>query len=195
MAFRPVDLSRALDWQAFVAGARAEVSIKGMFFEDTVQLLKDAGRPVSKKYIAFKDYPQQEFLELTRDAAIAAMPSLGARAALYQMALNVYPRLATSLIGRVVFAAVGKDPQRVLGLVSKAYSVAVTGCEVQLLSLEQGRAVVRYKNAPLPLEGSQLGALHGAILEAGARPGPCLLDLQDEHSGVLDVRWEALGAR
>ena len=190
MGFRPADFSRRLDWDKFVESARPDVFIKGMFFEDAVQMLARAGHPTTKKYIAFKDYPQREYLDLTRDAVALAMPELGARRALYQMALNVYPRLTSSLIGRVVFAAVGKDPERVLSLVSKAYGLAVNGCEVQLLSLEEGRAVVMYRNAPLPLEGSQLGALHGAILEAGAKPGPALIDAQDELSGVLDVRWE-----
>jgi hypothetical protein len=134
--FDPVAMSRpdgfALpDWQApldaadRIARAPEDGKIKGLFFSDVVARAGAHGplpgaRP---EYVPFIDYPLREFMALLVSFAERAHAKDPLRLGLRLAGRGAYPALASTLIGKAIFAVPGHDFGNILQSAAHAYAV------------------------------------------------------------------------
>ncbi len=118
--FKSPDMKRPVDVVAQQQLVMPGAMVKGMQLQALLDECKRKGRPLERrKYQSFLDYPGEELV--LAQAAALVWPDEPAREGLRRLGRVVYPTLKSSLIGRVVFGAVGADVRLLWPLVSKGY--------------------------------------------------------------------------
>jgi uncharacterized protein (TIGR02265 family) len=163
--FTPFDWHSPIDLDALIEAHPRHLSTKGMFLSGFLEEAGRRGRPLAwRSYIGFKDYPSTEVLRLFRDLAIHLYPDVPIHEVLRQLGRVVYPTLSRSLIGRALFAALGKNPNHVLKLVPRGYAVSSQDFVATLLENNPTSAlflIKGYPNFPISLN---IGIIEGAVL-------------------------------
>ena len=171
--FVKVDMRAPLDVDAYLAHCPAEATVKGMILTGVLKKLEKRGVKVPAHFgpfQPFKTYPLRDHMRLTVEAAQLAFPTLPVREALRQLGNTTYPEVLETLIGKVVFGALGKDPGAILKLSAKAY--AIVGSQAQVRVLDSGKNFVHnhVKGAYGFLDSFHVGVAEGVFIACG-RPG------------------------
>jgi uncharacterized protein (TIGR02265 family) len=170
-AFFSPDWNAPLDVEERLRGMPSWVAIKGMFFHS---LLKEAARHQKHiegdSYIAFKSYPGHDYVRLSVKVAAAIYPELSLREGLRRMGQTVYPTLLQSMIGRVVFGALGGDVRAIMRLVPKGYSISSKVGEVVVKEVSDTHALLSFKEFYGFYDCYQVGVIEGAILFCKKKP-------------------------
>jgi len=117
--------------------------IKGMFLKGIVDRAASAGaRMEQKRYVAFKDYPASEYLELLAAGAKAMHPTLPPLEGLRRLGHTVYATFLSSTIGRVTMAVAGREMRTAVSMIPRAYSLAGNLAKVDILSLTDNSACI-----------------------------------------------------
>ena len=189
MSFRPLDLSRPFA-ASLSAHASRGVTVRGLFLSEYVADLRALGVEWPTRIVPFKVYPAIEVVNLVSKLAELRYPKLPVRQAWHEIVACQYPLLRQSLVGRVVFGALGDNLPSVMQLANKGYSIASPELgPVRTLEIEEDRAVVELERQSMPIEGWHSGVLAGAILAMKRQPTTITVDLLDEFNGKLELRW------
>jgi uncharacterized protein (TIGR02265 family) len=163
--FAPFDWNSPLDLDALIEVHPKHLTTKGMFLTGFLEEAGRRGKPLTwRSYIGFKDYPSTEVLRLFRELATHLYPGVPVHEVLRQLGRVVYPTLSRSLIGRALFAALGKNPNKILNLVPRGYSVSSQDFVATVLENNPTSALFRvegYPNFPISLN---IGIIEGALL-------------------------------
>src|SRR5262245_47380584 len=91
-AFRNPDWRAPLDVGGYFEGVPAKGSVKGRFFRALVGDPGDPARPRvgQERYLAFRDYPMREYLELLLETARVRYPGIPHREALRRIGSGAY---------------------------------------------------------------------------------------------------------
>ena len=186
--FKSPDMKRPVDVVAQQQLVMPGATVKGMQLQALLDECKRKGRPLERrKYQSFLDYPGELVLVLAQAAALV-WPDEPAREGLRRLGRVAYPTLKSSLIGRVVFGAVGADVRLLWPLVSKGYQLSASRGHAELLELEGREAVVRLKDIFSFLDAWHVGILEGAMLAYG-QEAEVLFSPLSETSGDFLIRW------
>lgn len=183
------DLSRPIDLAAQKKLVQPGGTVKGMQLSAIVEECRRRGRPLeSRRYVAFRDYPGEELLELLVRAAERVYPDVPPREGLRRLGRVAYPTLRESLVGRVVFGAVGRDIHAVWRLVSKGYELSNNSGTATLLELTETEAVLRLEGMYSFVDAWHVGIVEGAVEIYGFVP-EVLVHLTTPTSADFWVRW------
>lgn len=154
----------APDLSAYLAEAPTDGTSKGFNF--TTAMAAAGVRPTDvgarDRYVSFKDYPLPEYLRVLYSCAERVDGAGSVRQALRIMARPVYARFADSMVGRVIFAAVGRDPGLALKLTPKVYGIVGSPGSCRLVNLEPGCGMVELRNVWSFGEAYHVGIFEGA---------------------------------
>ncbi len=184
------DMNAPLDVGAYLAACPADAKIKGMFVNDLLAHVAQAGgAPITnKRYVIFKDYPMREYIELAPQAAERAYPTLSMREGLRRIGRSAYPTLADTMIGKVIFGVLGKDLEAVMRLSTRGYAVSQSPGAAEVLEVVPGRARVRLTNLSAFVDSFQLGVFEGAILACG-RTGEVRARVESIATAEILATW------
>jgi uncharacterized protein (TIGR02265 family) len=187
--FAPPDFERPVDLAAQKRLVQPGATVKGMQFTALVTECRRRGAVLEdRRYVAFRDYPGEEFLELLVLAAERAWPSVPVREGLRRLGHVAYPTLRDSLVGRVVFGAVGRDIESVWRLVSKGYELSNNSGHATLLEQTDEDVVLRLEGMYSFVEAWHVGIIEGAVEMYGFDPE--LWVRQDSPTSAdFWVRW------
>jgi uncharacterized protein (TIGR02265 family) len=110
---------------------------------------------------------------------------------LREIGVAIYPGFVETLVGRMVFGALGRNPQRVLMMGPNGWRICNNFGEVH--SEQLGAAHLRYdfRGHPLDLvETLYVGTVEGACRVLGVTPELTVARV-GEQRGVIDIRWSA----
>ncbi|MEM6993693.1 MAG: DUF2378 family protein [Myxococcota bacterium] len=164
--FAPIQWSDPLDAEAYLNAVPAGVTVKGMFITRLLDDAANAGVTVEAggPYRGFKDYPLQEMMTLMLRLATTMHAELPLRDALRRLGRTAFPALMQSMIGKVIFAPVGRNMAGVLRLASKGYAVSLSVSNVRVHELDEPRAViVRLADIYNFADSFQVGVFEGAF--------------------------------
>lgn len=183
------DWSAPFDLQEHLRSVPADATVKGMFLSSTVEAVRDSGGGLltSEKFTAFRDYPLSRTLELLVEGAPLVYPDLPLRDGMRRLARPAFPVFAGSLVGRAVFAAVGRDPRSVLGLASRAWRHATNTGKLESEPQDENTTLVRVCEFHLT-EAVAVGIAEG-VLEACGRRGRVARRMQSPTEGDFLIRW------
>jgi uncharacterized protein (TIGR02265 family) len=189
--FTAPDFAGPLDVAAHLDACPADVGAKGMFFNDGIEHVVAQGKqpPSTRKYVAFKSYPNRELIQLLADCAQRAYPDVPLREGLRRLGRSAYPTLASSMVGRVVFGVLGKDIVSIFRIAAKGYEIALTAGKARVVEVDAHGARVRFDDIYNFLECYQVGVFEGAILTCDRR-GEVKLKLDTPFSGELLATWD-----
>lgn len=171
------------------AGVAPDAQLKGLVFQSAVDLARAAGKsPGRERYLAFKDYPFTEWLDVLVESARAAHPRLPPRDSLRRMGQLVFPRFEVSTLGKVILGAAGRNVAASLRVIPRVY--AALG--------HSGTATVReagHDHASIELRGFwdfpdayHVGLFEGCLSSLG-HAGTVRAEVRSLCDADLDLRW------
>lgn len=151
-------------------------TVKGMYWNDLYKLAPRALVDLPPgRYSAFGDYPLVDYMRAVALVARNLHPEASVAEGVRRVGRRGFNTLASSLVGRVLFALAGRDLQSTLGLVSQAYRRSLDPGDAQIELLERNRAVISLRSIWNFPTSYQVGVFEGAIDVFG-------------HTGTVQVR-------
>jgi len=164
------DFSAPLDVKRQIALVPDRAQVKGMFLTSMVEEVRRKGgirdgSPLAAHgpWRGFKDYPLREMMEVAVLAAAALYPKEPVREGLRRLGQLAYPTLFRSLVGRVIFAALGSDVAAVVRAASKGYAVSLTVGRAVIVDVRETWGIVRLVDIYNFPDCYQVGVFEGAL--------------------------------
>lgn len=179
--------------EAWITETPAHATLKGMFVESFLKSLDRTGhqRPTSARYISFKDYPLREVMRIMLDSVKTAWPQVPPREGLRLLGQAVYPTLADSTVGKVLFSVAGRSFKTALTLTGKAYGVSLNPGSANVTELTDKSAIVQLRDVWNFTDSYQVGVMEGAM-EAYGVTGTVTPHITARRCDVdLHLAWEA----
>jgi uncharacterized protein (TIGR02265 family) len=185
------DWDAPLDVPGLLAAVPPGRTIKGMFIQAVVSEARSAsGASLGRgRYIAFKDYPVKEWIEVLVQAADLIHPYVPKREAVRRLGRSSYPAFASSMLGRVLMSAAGGDLSSALRLVPEIYRYSVGGgSSADLVTLREGYAVIALREVWDFPDARHVGAFEGGIAIFG-RVGSVRVRSISLSDVDLEISW------
>jgi len=185
------DFSLPIDIEEYIRVVPATATIKGLFLSGLLDALGSARPELPQgrlRYVAFKDYPLVDQVRLVPQIAAKMYPTLKPRDAMRRIGHSIYPTFATSLVGRVLFAAVGRDPAAMLQAGAKAYAISSNVGKVEILEQREGYALLNMHEMFNYIDCYQVGILEGALSVIGLKAS-VRIHLDTLTSGIFELTW------
>jgi uncharacterized protein (TIGR02265 family) len=184
-------LDQPLLVEDYIQRVPAYATIKGMFLSNLYEIASssDQGFELDARNIfSFRDYPLVEQVRLVPRIAAALYPDVSLRSAMLQLGRRVCPTFAGSLIGKLIFSAVGGDVAMLMRAGATAYSISSNVGQLEIL--ECGLRSVRLGMREMfnYVDSYQLGILEGALMMLGCKPS-LLLKLDSPVSAEVHLSW------
>jgi uncharacterized protein (TIGR02265 family) len=124
--FQQPDWTSPLDIAERIRAVPRQATVKGMFFDGPIAeaFRRSGDRPGQVSYVAFKDYPLTEHIQVLVACAMAGYPDVPVREGLRRLGRDAFRTFLGSLAGKVLFTVAGRDFDAALGLVARSYAIA-----------------------------------------------------------------------
>lgn len=188
--FKEPNWNAPIDFEARLSATPAGAKVRGMFLQLLVQSLEPEGaaKAAARRYVAFKNYPMREYIELLALSCSATSSRVSPAERVRRLGWKVYPNYATTLTGMAIFAVAGHDFRRVVELCPMAYRVASEEAKVTIRTLEEGHAVVELRNLWNLPDFHQVGIFEGAMRVCDVR-GTVRVSTFSFGDVDFDVSW------
>lgn len=188
--FAMPDHSQPLDVDKYVAECPADVTTRGMFFQDVINALEQRNLPLptTKKYAAFGAYPAREWIRLAASAAGQIFPGVPARAGLCHLGRMAYPTFKDTLIGKVMYGVLGSDVEKIFGLAPRGYKAALSSGDAEIISIDRNHCHLKLNNFFTFIDSYQLGVIEGVPMSCGAVPS-ISAKILGPAAGEVYVTW------
>lgn len=195
LPFKAPDLGRPLDTRKRLDACPPTATVKGVLLRAIVERAARAGvqlENVDSRYVAFKNYPLHEYIQLLATTAESWRPARPPRETLKELGSLVFPTVKSSLVGKVFFSMFGNSAEEGTGalrVIAQAYKLVTNHARAELLTIDDqaGHAVVRLEDVWSFPDCYHLGILEGA----GRAYNPSVTCLVRERSmSAVDIRLE-----
>jgi len=178
--------------EAWISETPPEATVKGMYVEPLLSMLKRRGAPspTDKRYFAFKDYPLRELMRLMVDAIGVLYPELSPREGMIALGRLAFPTLTSTTIGKVIFSVAGNSWVRALNLVTKAYEVSIKPGTATVQELTESSARVELREIWNFGSSYQVGVFEGAMKGYGVHGTVQPVTVGRRCDVDLIMRWE-----
>ena len=99
--WQPIDWNAPMDPQAYFAITPPGLGVRGMFFQDLYKLI---GEEPPTRFVAFKNYPLEDWMRLMLHGCEVLYPDQSLREGLRRLGYKGFESFATSSLGKVYFA-------------------------------------------------------------------------------------------
>ena len=146
--FHAPDVTAPLRLDERFGALAATATVKGMFFTDVAQdVRRRAGRaPGRQRYVAFRDYPFREWIELLAEAAELAYPHEPALEGIRRLGQRAYPLFVSSRAGAVIAALAGRTVSGTLKQLPRALRVAQSLGSIEIREQGDGHALLELRD-------------------------------------------------
>jgi len=192
-AFLDPSMTGPLDVDAYLRLVQPGATVKGMQFQGLLDECARRGRAIpGRRYVAFRDYPGAELVELLAMCAERLYPDQAPREGLRRLGHIAYPTLKRSLLGKIVFGALGNDIRGLLKLVTKGYQLSGSTGRAEVLEYGDAEAIVRLEDIYTFIDAWHVGIIEGAAATYAKDPVVKMKRLTPTSADFW-VRWTPLG--
>jgi uncharacterized protein (TIGR02265 family) len=148
-----------------VEATPANATVKGMYIDSFLQTLDRKGipRPSTNRYVSFKDYPLRDYMSMLLAACSVLHPRERIAEALKRQGRLVYPTLASSTVGKVIFSVAGRSWTAALPLTARGYEISLKPGSAQAQEVTENSAIVSLRNVHNFAECFHVGVMEGAM--------------------------------
>lgn len=169
-------ISERQQLEGSIAMTPAHATVKGMYIDALLQELdrQRIVRPTTARFISFKDYPLRDFMRMLIDYSGLVVHDATPREALRQLGHSVFPTLAESTVGRIIFSIAGRNWIQALMLSPRAWEISLKPGSVQLCDVTETSARMALRDVWNFADTYQVGIIEGAMevfrIEGTVRP-------------------------
>jgi uncharacterized protein (TIGR02265 family) len=195
---RPGDiLCQPIDVEAQREGVPAAATTKGLFVnllgayvkQHRPEAADEYRRFYPRAYSAFQDVPLKDTLWRGADAARLAHPELPLAEALRRMGRPAWQNVLSSLLGRVLFATLGRDLSLIFRYGPRGFEVfEKNSTRVRYEQLGDRHFRYRYDPCYNFIDCYHVGVIEGVVLAFGLSP-EITVALEARYSGAIECRW------
>lgn len=162
-----------------------------MFFAQIQQEYRRRGLepPTQERFQVFQRYPLRRLMELLVEAAGTVHADVPLREGLRRLGHGAYGVFAESLVGRTLFAALGRDVGRILGLAGRAWAHAASAGSLEVEPAGAQAVRIRAHDFVLFPECTAVGIAEGVLL-ACERPGVVACRSESATEAEFWIHWE-----
>lgn len=183
------DFSAPLDVDAYLSTVPARATVKGMFFQDIVDALRDVGKErAGVRYHAFHDYSLRDFMVFLVDAARELHPDVPTREGLRRIGQKAYPVFADTRLGKVVFGVLGSNLAVIMKMAAKGYALSLNVGRAETLDSGNSHTRIHLKEIYCFIDSYQVGVFEGAILAAKRTPDVSMRLISNSEAELL-AQW------
>lgn len=164
--------------------------VKGMYLNGLVDDMIAAGKAPAKprRWVAFKNVPMREWLELLVEASAAIHPRAPPREALRRLGQKGYQTFAKSIAGRVLIDLGGVEFASALRVIPSIYrNVSAGSCDIDV-DPKKRIAIARLRNIWDWPDAWQVGLFEGGLL-AFREAGTVRVRLLSMCDADLEIKW------
>ena len=196
-SFLAPDFAGELDPAPYLALVPDDEACKGVFFQGVVEAVRRAAPSrvdavfegmTLQRFVPFLDYPLREHMRMTLNAAKILHPRVPSREAMRRLGWLAFQSFSSSLVGRVVFGALGRDPERILAASPRAVSLSLRYGRLQANRLGRCHFRLVFSRIYGYLDTYYVGVTEGALRAFGIMPR-IALRLTSLADGEMDVLW------
>jgi uncharacterized protein (TIGR02265 family) len=178
--------------EAWIEETPQNATVKGMYVDSLLSMLERTGAPrvTDKRYFSFKEYPLRDAMRIMVDTVAVMYPNSPPREGLVRVGRQVFPTLAASTVGKVLFSVAGRSWERSLKLTSKAYEVSITPGTAALAELTDRSARIELRSIWNFADTYQVGVMQGAMETLGVRGSVRAVMLGRRCDVDLILEWE-----
>jgi len=191
LTYTKADDNGEIDIEAHRQVARG--TIRGLFFQHVVSECE--GKNVAlppKRYVAFRENPMVDFIDLIVDAAPKLYPGRPLRGALRDLGASVYPMFIETTLGRVMRAFTGRSYRQVIEAAPRAFAAATSDATVVVQDLTNTSGVIVARHLPVFPESYLIGVWEGAMLPCDCA-GSVEVALPAPNEVHFKITWRPLG--
>lgn len=179
-----------LDVAERIALVPVDRAVKGMFLQNVVESARRAGIILTQQptYVAFKDYPMAEAMNLWSDIARRLHPNASTRESIRRLARLAFPAFASSLVGKVILAPLGNDVGLLLRTAPVSYRACVRDGRVVVADTGPSHCVLAYEDVYSFYDCLHIGVLEG-VLESLGIDGMIRVAYENDRYGQLLCDW------
>lgn len=184
------DWSAPLYLERRLSEVPSDAWVKGMYLNALADDMQAAGRPPKnpRRWVAFKNVPMREWLELLVEATAAIHPRSPPREALRRMGQKGYQTFAKSIAGRVLIDLGGVELASALRVIPAIYrNVSAGSCEIDI-DAKRRIAIARLRNIWDWPDAWQVGLFEGGCL-AFREVGTVRVRLHSICDADLEIKW------
>jgi uncharacterized protein (TIGR02265 family) len=185
------DWNAPLDVHAYIGRVPKHATGKGMFLAQLQKEVQSRGLelPTREKFYAFRDYPLPLAMELIVEAAKLLHPGLSLREGIRRLAWSSYDVFRETMIGRVVFGAVGVNLGAIFKLAGRAVGHTTNVGQLETEPIDDRSVIVHVRDVYLFADCYSAGMAEGVLI-ASRRKGFVAQQMTGPTTGSFYVRWQ-----
>ena len=188
--YAPPNHRAALILDTYHGACSAKATAKGFYLSAFLRETASNGQHLEGygPYRDFKDYPQQEAIRLIAECARRLYPDAMLREGIRRIGWSVFPTLLSTMIGKVVFGALGDSIPAVARNASRGFSVSLNGGTCEALRVSANEAELRVEDCFLFPDCFLVGVFEGAVAHYGK---DAQVEVANVGKGRCDylIRW------
>ncbi|MBN1653013.1 MAG: DUF2378 family protein [Deltaproteobacteria bacterium] len=185
------DWTAPLDIDERLAQMPDDRTTKGMILQSLVDKARETSgqTPGRGRYVAFKNYPLRELIELMPQVARLTFPGETERQAIRKLGNRTYYDIKKSKVGKVLFSLAGNDLGAILKLTSKIYST-VSQVDTKLVELASNHALFELRNVWSYPHSYHVGLFEAVMEDYSAKNGQVFYKQHSLSEVDLRLVWE-----
>ncbi len=180
----------ALVVDSFYTAVPAAAMVKGFYSTAVLREASLSGQHIQGygPYREFKDYPQAEAIRLLAECARRMYPDEPIREALRRMGWTVFPTFLSTMVGKVVFGALGDNLPAVMRMAPRGFEVSLSHGRCEVLSVTEHEAELRISDFYFFPDCYLVGVIEGTLAHYG-RDAQVQIRPRDNSECDYYVRW------
>ncbi len=180
----------ALLVDGYATACPADATGKGFYFSSFLREAASNGQHLDGygPYREFKDYPLKEGIRLVAECARRLYPDEPIREAIRRIGWTVFPTLLSTMIGKVVFGALGDNIPAVMGMSPRGFEVSMSRGRSEIIRVSAHDAEVRISDSYLYPDCFFVGVFEGTLAHYGKE---AQVEVRNVGKGTCEyhVRW------
>jgi hypothetical protein len=190
-------LAFPIDNEAFVRGIPENALDKGFFSNQFIEVIEQNNPTALPQYLklypekfpAFRDVSLKISTRRFFETACLAFPELPPAEAMRRVARQIYPQILGTMLGKVIFAMLGKDIVSILRNGPRAFELfEKNGTRATFSLLSHNHCRYDFEPSYNLIEATQVGIFEGAALYCGFAT-EITVQRTDWFCGSLECRW------
>jgi uncharacterized protein (TIGR02265 family) len=196
-SFHVPNFAGELDPAPYLALVPDDERCKGVFFHGVIDATKKLAPTrvdalfsgmQERRFLPFREYRLREHMLMTMNAVHILHPRIPTREAMRRLGWLAFQSLSDSMVGRVVFGVLGRDPERVLSMGPRAVSVSLRKGRLTAHRLGRSHFRLVFEQIYGYLDTYYVGVVEGALRAHGVLP-KLTIRLSSLVDGEMDVDW------